>query len=108
MNYQNFVFKLDIDQIDNVIADIGLLKKGYKFKYAIDTFDIVSYCLPYTDNLFSDVSNRNFFAQRIIAYSYFFKHFTESTYVCSQYQGELKEIGDKILSDQKKLLNELS
>lgn len=107
MNYQNFVFRFKPEQINAMILDAELLAKGYEFKYAIDTFDIVDYCLPYTDALFSNKSNRNFFAQRVVAYANFFKSNIHQTYICRQYQDEVKSISEGIQKKQQEKFREL-
>lgn len=107
MNYQNFVFKLTPEHIEQVIQDNELMATEYSFKYAIDTYDIINYCLPYTDNIFSNPKHRNYFAQRLIAYSDFFKTNTTKTYICKEYQEELRNVIDNILNNHNNLFGEL-
>lgn len=108
MNYQNFVFKLTPEHIEQIIQDNELLEADYSFRYAIDTYDIINYCLPYTDNIFSNSKHRNYFAQRIIAYSDFFKTNTTKTYICKEYQQELRNVSDNILNNHNNLFGELN
>jgi hypothetical protein len=87
---QNFIINFKPEEIRQIREDIRLYREGYTFFYAIDTYDIISHYLPYTDSDFLNGRNKNLAAQRAIAYEKFFATFLNNRLiVMDEYKIEL-------------------
>ncbi|WP_343303061.1 hypothetical protein AAHN97_16020 [Chitinophaga niabensis] len=85
------------NDIGAVIKDFKLQMEGYELLYAIDMYDIMEKYLPYIKpDLFSN-TDRNYQAQRMICYKYFFSELTNTpVFLVKEYNVELIAAKNKI------------
>ncbi|MFT3823918.1 MAG: hypothetical protein QM731_08355 [Chitinophagaceae bacterium] len=91
----SLLFGLENDQLDAIIDDLTLHFSGYRFFYAVDSYDFVHFFLPYLQKIeFTDV-NINQLAREGIAYENFFSPSRSgSILLLEEYKYELLRIRD--------------
>lgn len=103
----NFITRLEPDDIVDIADDIRLLRDGYTFFYAIDTFDVFNHFLPYVDSNLFKGANRNDVAHKMIAYNEFFTSASrERIIIPEEYRLELLDI-KRYLENQIRQLHSL-
>jgi hypothetical protein len=111
-NIYDFFLNFEIEEIEEIKNDITLFKDGYKFYYALDTFDIITHFLPYTQENFFKNQNETLLSQKIIAYENFFNSpLSNQVLILDEYKIELlaaKSIIDKQIKNAQNLKNNLS
>ena len=94
---KNFLLNFRESDIKNVITDWRLHAEGYEMRYSIDTSDIVSYFLPYRQDVLITTENV-YWLQRMIAYEFFFNSMEkeDKIIIMDEYKGELLSIKNDI------------
>jgi hypothetical protein len=83
--------------IDGVIEDMELEIKGYKFLYALDTYDIMENYLPYIQIELFSKSDKHLQAQKYICYDYFFNGMNKTNCILlNEYKIELVAAKNKL------------
>lgn len=84
---------LSLPEIEMVSEDVELFFKGYSFFYAIDTYDLVHFFLPYLDKLEFTEEHLTTLAQEAIAYENFFSEtYLSSIIFMEEYEDEITSV----------------
>lgn len=107
---------LSIQELNEIKNDLELFERGYQLAYAVDTYDIVNYSLPFfDDNYFKDIK-KSVDYYKIIAYENVFSDKSDFNFcLLDEYKIELISIKNKIQkrfenfnATQKKLLDTIN
>ncbi|OQP59662.1 hypothetical protein A3860_36445 [Niastella vici] len=100
---KEYLFGLDINELEAVSEDIELYFRKYQFYFAIDAYDLVHFFFPYLDTLQFTEENVRQLAMEGIAYDTFFSNTaTGAIVLLEEYKDELAIVRDLFIQKMKR------
>lgn len=107
---KSLLFTLTSTEVDDIVFELELKKRGYEIQYLIDPYDVNRYCFPYGVNLGdfnTKKGNIHLLADAQIAYDYLFKRASKPI-LLDEYSKEIKGFHNAVKQMYKQRIPTLS
>jgi hypothetical protein len=89
---------LTLSQIDDLIQEVELKEKGYKFYFTVDQFDLVKYCYPVGLEKVDEEYSLDYLSDQFVALSGLFTNEVKCMFLLKQYEDEFKDFRATIIN----------